>query len=360
MTRPLQGIATTIARWQVHHGRHGLPWQGTTDVYRIWLSEVMLQQTQVVTVTPYYQRFLDRFPDVDALARATLDDVMPYWAGLGYYSRARNLHACARHVAHTLGGRFPDTAAGLAQLPGIGRSTAASIAAFAWGERRAILDGNVRRVFSRYFAVRTPPGAATDRSLWDLAQGVIDADGERFDMRRYNQGLMDVGATVCTPRTPDCTACPLAEGCQARRLGLQGDLPLRRARKPVPRRECVMLVLQCQDRVLLQRQPPSGIWGGLWSLPRFDTEADMHHWLAARQPEVAMPAHCTGRLAPLDHVFTHFRLRIHPHHHHISHCAVRQPDCGTEAWHRLDDAHHAGLPAPVATLLGGLTDQAGR
>src|SRR5690625_2663221 len=281
-TQGLDSLAETVVAWQRQHGRHHLPWQGTADPYRIWLSEIMLQQTQVATVIPYYQRFLERFPDVAALARAELDDVMPYWAGLGYYARARNLHRCARTIMTHHDGRFPSTAAALAELPGIGRSTAAAIAAFTRGERSPIMDGNVKRVFTRYFGIFGDPARrAVETVLWDMAQAAMDRAGSKLDVRRYTQGLMDLGATVCTRGTPRCDACPLTRDCYARRHDAQAELPQRRARKTLPERDCQMLILQHRDHVLLQRQPATGIWGGLWSLPAFDDrqqlEAALNH-----------------------------------------------------------------------------------
>src|SRR5690606_35431280 len=206
-----------IVAWQRSHGRHGLPWQGTQDPYRIWLSEIMLQQTQVATVIPYYQRFLERFPDVAALAQATQDEVMPYWAGLGYYARARNLHRCAQEICQNWNGSFPPSADEIMQLPGIGRSTAAAIAAFAYGQRSPIMDGNVKRVFTRYFGIFGDPAVrATEKSLWETAQAVVDAAAPDLDMTAYTQGLMDLGSSHCARSRPDCPACPLAAHCYAR------------------------------------------------------------------------------------------------------------------------------------------------
>ena len=227
-------FAFRIATWQARSGRQGLPWQGTTDPYRIWLSEIMLQQTQVGTVIPYYLRFLERFPDIAALAAASQEEVMPYWAGLGYYARARNLHRCAQAVAAGWSGRFPPTAEQIACLPGIGRSTAAAIAAFAYGERSPILDGNVKRVFTRHFGIEGDPSRrAVDQRLWELADAQVAA-APGLNMPAYTQGLMDLGATLCTRGKPECGQCPVADTCVARRDGRQADRGDQVVRRVVP------------------------------------------------------------------------------------------------------------------------------
>lgn len=341
--------ASRIAAWQRRAGRHGLPWQRTRDPYRIWLSEIMLQQTQAATVVPYYERFLALFPTVVDLADAPQDAVLRAWAGLGYYARARNLHRCAQVLRDEHGGRFPATAAELARLPGIGPSTAAAVAAFAYGERAPILDGNVRRVLARYFAVEGDPAAArTVRRLWEHARALIDAAPAGLDMAAYTQGQMDLGATICTRTRPDCARCPLAPDCQARIRNRQDELPTPRARRAQPLRHCWMLIAECDGRVLLERRPDTGIWGGLWTLPQFEDAA-------------ALEAACAGlaaagtplALAAIDHVFTHFRLRIQP-------CWLRLPGAAPtaagegRAWAPIGNLDAHGMPAPVARLLAGL------
>lgn len=342
-------LATSVAAWQERHGRHHLPWQGTHDPYRIWLSEIMLQQTQVATVIPYYQRFLERFPTVLALAEASQDDVMPYWAGLGYYARARNLHRCAQTVRDTHEGQFPSTSRELATLPGIGRSTAASIAAFAYGERSPIMDGNVKRVFTRFFGIY---GETTRRAvevvLWDTATQTLEQAPDTLDIRRYTQGLMDLGSSVCTRRNPDCPACPLQTDCYARRHDAQHSLPQPRRRKPVPERHCTMLILENDGHVLLQQQPSPGIWGGLWSLPRFDDASELEALLARQQ--IATVA---GRsLEPLVHTFSHFRLHIDARHLILQSAPACVSDAALpEVWRPLGHVPDTALPAPVRTLL---------
>ena len=348
----LDTLATSIVSWQAQHGRHHLPWQGTTDPYRIWLSEIMLQQTQVATVIGYYKRFLERFPSVSALAQANQDDVMPYWAGLGYYARARNLHRCAQTVHTVYGGTFPSPSAELATLPGIGRSTAAAIAAFAYGERSPIMDGNVKRVFTRYFGIY---GDTTRRGvetiLWETAQSAVDQAPENLDIRRYTQGLMDLGATLCTRRNPDCDNCPIRAECYAQRHTVQHSLPQRPVRKALPQRHCAMLILEHENSILLQQQPSPGIWGGLWSLPKFDDTDHMHAVLTHWQVRDAY----THAVEALTHTFSHFKLHIQPQHVVVKTLAPQLSEhMPTHIWTPVDQLAKTALPAPVKTLLDKL------
>ena len=343
-------FASRIAAWQARSGRHDLPWQGTTDPYCIWLSEIMLQQTQVSTVIPYYLRFLERFPDVAALAAASQEEVMPYWAGLGYYARARNLHKCAQTVAADWGGRFPPTAEQISGLSGIGRSTAAAIAAFAYGERSPILDGNVKRVFTRHFGIEGDPAKrAVDQKLWELAEAQVAA-APGLDMPAYTQGLMDLGATLCTRGKPACGLCPVTDTCVARRDGRQAELPTPKARKAVPERETAMLVLAREGRVLLRQRPSPGIWGGLWSLPEFDADGDP---LAATRALGLEPAQ-HYRLADFTHVFTHYRLHVRPWLVFVQKHAALREDIQIERWIAARELTDAALPAPVKKLLTGI------
>uniref|UniRef100_UPI00333FB0A1 A/G-specific adenine glycosylase n=1 Tax=Castellaniella defragrans TaxID=75697 RepID=UPI00333FB0A1 len=354
MTDATGGAAQRIARWQQRAGRHHLPWQGTHDPYRIWLSEIMLQQTQAATVAPYYQRFLAAFPDVRALADAPADAVMRAWAGLGYYARARNLQRCAQVVRDHYAGRFPETPEALAQLPGIGPSTAAAIAAFATGARHPILDGNVRRVLARYFAIEGDPASGpVIRQLWEHAQALLDAAPPDLDMRAYTQGQMDLGAMICTRRKPDCAQCPLAADCQARIQGRQHALPSPRARRERPERDGLMLILEHGDRLLLRKRPATGIWGGLWSLPQFDTPAGLRAACAALAPGADAPQ----ALACFAHDFTHFRLHIAPWRLRCNQ-APGEPAPG-DAWIPVTGLDRLGLPTPVARLLAGLYPAAG-
>jgi A/G-specific adenine glycosylase len=341
-------FSARLIEWQRLHGRHDLPWQGTREPYRIWLAEVMLQQTQVATVIPYFLRFIGRFADVRALAAAPADAVMAAWAGLGYYGRARNLHRCAQVIVAEHGGVFPRTAAALAQLPGIGRSTAAAIAAFAYGERAAILDGNVRRVFARHFGVDGDPAAtATQRRLWQIADELLPAGS----IEAYTQGLMDLGATLCTPRRPRCPACPLAETCVAARSGRVHELPApRRVRRRPLRSATLILAYDRAGAVLLERRAPTGIWGGLLSLPQFDADLSDDEVAARLEQRFAVRGRVVGRQAATLHEFTHFTLQMQPCL--VDVVAARQAgDAGEHLWLHPHELEAAALPAPVRRLL---------
>ncbi len=341
-------FAERIVTWQRQHGRHALPWQNTHDPYRIWLSEIMLQQTQVSTVIPYYTRFLENFPTVADLAAAPAETVMGLWAGLGYYARARNLHACAKRVVSDWGGRFPPDAASIETLPGIGRSTAAAIASFAYGERAPILDGNVKRVFARHFGIEGDPTTrAVELRMWQRAIEMLPPPGEHAEaaMRSYTQGLMDLGATVCRRGDPDCGVCPVRETCVALREARQAELPTPRARKAIPEREVGMLLIEHEGALLLQRRPPTGIWGGLLSLPEF-TGTDARAACTA----LGVATQHVDALAPLTHTFTHFKLHITPW---VAQAVGERPQEAGE-WCAIDALDDAALPAPVRKLVDAL------
>jgi A/G-specific adenine glycosylase len=344
MTAP-SSFHQRVVAWQRVHGRHGLPWQGTRDAYRIWLSEVMLQQTQVATVLPYYQRFLERFPDVAALAAADEGDVMALWSGLGYYARARNLHRAAREVVERFGGRFPATFDELVTLPGVGRSTAAAIAAFASRERRAILDGNVRRVLARHAAIAgDPSSSAVLASLWQVAESRLpDAAG----IEAYTQGMMDLGADVCLTRAPLCLTCPVAEDCVARIEGRIGELPGKKKKREARRRRVAMLVVLSRGEVLLERRPPSGIWGGLWSLPEAAADAVPESVLAS---EWGLQAAKVEAVPGFEHAFTHFTLEVVPWRVTLAK-GGRLAESRQASWLPLADVAGAALPSPVKKLL---------
>lgn len=341
-TGPAQ-LAPLVVRWQRRHGRHDLPWQGSRDPYRVWLSEVMLQQTQVATVLAYYERFVQRFPSVQALAAARLDDVLALWSGLGYYSRARNLHRCAQAVVAEHGGRFPGCSVQLAQLPGIGRSTAAAIAAFCFGERAAILDGNVKRVLARWLAFEGDLAqAAPLRALWAHAEALLPA--RHVDV--YTQGLMDLGATVCAVRRPACEACPLRAGCQAHQQGQPERYPLKTRRAQRGERENALLWLQRGNRHWLVQRPHKGVWAGLWSLPEYPTRATLQQ-LSATWPG-------SGQWLPvIQHALTHFDWTLQPLHWTLPARAKPLPELGAGRWLSLQQALALGLPAPVRRLLQG-------
>ncbi|WP_332670155.1 A/G-specific adenine glycosylase [Aromatoleum sp.] len=345
-------FARRLIDWHRDQGRHDLPWQRTNDPYRVWLSEIMLQQTQVDTVIPYYARFLARFPDLAALAAAPLDDVLALWSGLGYYARARNLHKAAVAVIDVHGGRFPSRAAAIAELPGIGRSTAAAIAAFSFGERAAILDGNVKRVLCRAFGVDGFPGErAVEARLWALAESLLPA----ADVGTYVQAQMDLGATVCTRGRPACDRCPLVDICVARREDRVDSLPAARPRKAVPQRHVRVAVIHSDGRVLLERRPPAGIWGGLLALPEIpESETVPARWVEAR---FGLAPRTSVALPPLNHAFTHFRLEIAAIRFEVGGGRVVADD--THRWIALADLESAGLPTPVRRILNGCVAEPG-
>jgi A/G-specific adenine glycosylase len=325
-----------------------MPWQGTRDAYRIWLSEIMLQQTQVATVTPYYERFVARFPDVRALAAASEEGVMALWSGLGYYARARNLHRAAQEVVAQHGGVFPVRSVALVELPGIGRSTAAAIAAFSSGERGAILDGNVRRVLARHAGIAGAPAqAATLSRLWSAAEARLPDSG----IEAYTQGMMDLGADVCLPRNPHCMLCPVNADCVARIEGRIDELPGKRARAAVKRKRIAMLLVISKGEVLLEKRPPAGIWGGLWSLPEASAGETPREVLAR---DWGIDAAELERLEPFEHAFTHFTLEVEPWRVRIRK-AARLAEGRPATWMPLADIAGAALPAPVKKLLRGQT-----
>jgi len=337
-------FARRLVRWQRAAGRHDLPWQGTRDPYRIWVAEVMLQQTRVDAVIPFYRRFLSRFPDLASLAQAPLDKVLGLWSGLGYYARARNLHEAARRIVEQHGGRFPRDAGSIAALPGLGRSSAAAIAAFAFGSRVAILDGNVRRVLCRAFGVEGFPGRPdVERRLWSLAERLVPARG----IRVYTQALMDLGATVCTRARPACGRCPLVSGCAAAIERRTHELPAPRPAARLPERTSRMLVLLDHGRVLLERRPPAGIWGGLLSLPELPEDGSPEAFCVER---LGCELGELERLPAIRHGFTHFRLVIEP-----LLCLVRTRGmrCAQDGcvWLSRGELAAAALPAPVRRLL---------
>ena len=341
----MSDFAARLVRWHKRHGRHDLPWQNTSDPYRVWLSEIMLQQTQVATVIPYYARFLARFGTLAELAAAPVAEVMALWSGLGYYARARNLHACAQAVMREHGGRFPRGPEAIAQLPGIGRSTANSIATICFGAQAPILDGNVKRVLCRAFGIEGFPGAgAVEKRLWALAAELMPARHGAT----YNQAQMDLGATVCTRSKPRCEKCPLADICVARDTERIADLPEPKPRRTIPQREATLLVLQDGDRVLLETRPPAGIWGGLLSRPELPAGTDAREWVAQRFAcrVVAVPPAPTS----FDHAFSHFRLRITPLLLRVTpgHAAM-EPGL---RWLDLAATAGAALPTPVRRILG--------
>ena len=358
MTRPAGAHdAATLRRrllaWHKRHGRHNLPWQQTHDPYRIWVSEIMLQQTQVSAVIPFYTRFLKRFPDVQSLARARLDTVLHHWTGLGYYARARHLKRAAETIVRDHGGRIPRTLAQVTALPGIGRSTAGAILAFAFDQRHPILDGNVKRVLARLHAIDTPVmQRTTELQLWQLA----DHYTPRARVGVYTQAIMDLGATLCTPRRPDCGRCPFKCDCLAYRSGTPEQYPVRSARKSLPVKQTVMLMIRdTRGRVLLTQRPPAGLWGGLWSFPEC--------------PSPAAAARCCRELLGLDvstaepwpvlrHGFSHFQLDITPIPARLAGTSDVAMENTATVWYNPKRPDTRGLSAPVKQLLQQLRNEA--
>jgi A/G-specific adenine glycosylase len=341
----LSEFAEKIIHWQLQHGRHDLPWQNTRDPYAIWLSEIMLQQTQVSAVIPYYLRFMERFPDITTLASAEQEKVLQYWSGLGYYSRARNLHAAAQQIEAHHGGLFPTDFDSVVALPGIGRSTAAAILSFAFGQAHAILDGNVKRVLARYYGIEGWPGKpAIEKKLWSLAESLLPQQ----DIEPYIQGLMDLGATVCTRSKPDCDTCPLHGQCIAHRDNHTAKLPSPKPRAQLPERHTYMLLLLAGPEILLEKRSPTGIWGGLWSLPEIispeNAVENVHQRFGVETEHV-------GELPLLAHGFTHFRLNITPLVMRVlkPKSEVRQ---GSFIWLDRQEALGSAIPSPIRKLIG--------
>ena len=344
-------LGPALVAWHSRSGRHDLPWQRDRSPYRVWISEIMLQQTQVSTVIPYFERFMSRFPDIAALAAAPIDEVLHLWTGLGYYARARNLHRAAQQVRDLHGGAFPTRFEEVASLPGIGRSTAGAILALSRGERHPILDGNVKRVLARCFGIEgSPAERAVEQRLWALAEAATPAEG----VATYTQAVMDLGATLCTRRKPACVLCPLSEDCSARRSGRQHEIPAPKPRArgtARPSRRCWMLfVRDGEGAVFLERRPERGIWGGLWCAPEFASPTAAVAWA---QGQSAKWGGAPQALVPVAHAFTHFDLEILP----LLLETVRVETPGGLWYNPRGPAGPAaiGLPAPVKALLDGLT-----
>ncbi len=338
-------IAGPLLAWYDRYGRRDLPWQHPRSPYRVWVAEIMLQQTQVATVVDYFERFMQRFPTVAELAEASLDEVLANWAGLGYYARGRNLHHAARIITTRFGGELPGDLTALVRLPGIGRSTAGAILAQAFDQRHAILDGNVKRVLSRYHAVPGWPGRReTERTLWAWAE--FHTPHER--LADYTQAIMDLGATVCRSRRPDCPNCPIAPGCRALALGSVEQFPEKRPKAPMPEKHTAMvLVINNDAQILLERRPPLGIWGGLLSLPEMDENADVR---AFCRETLCCDITDIERGPPYRHTFSHFHLLITPYR------ARFKEFCGVMAderrdWYNLETLNKLGLATPIRRLI---------
>lgn len=344
-----------VVRWYQKHGRKNLPWQQDRTPYRVWISEIMLQQTQVSTVIPYYEKFMQRFPSVVDLANAEQDEVLHYWSGLGYYARARNMHRAAQQVRDKFNGRFPENFDDVLALPGIGRSTAGAILSLACGQRHAILDGNVKRVLARFFMIDGWPGNnAVADTLWQKSDLLTPGDKQ---VSAYNQAMMDIGATICTRSRPQCLLCPVSKWCKSLAGQCQEDYPHKKPRKTLPVRETTMVLLANRNNeILLQRRPPAGIWGGLLGFPEIPAESSVVDWckrnlgLAVAQEE---------QWPLLRHTFSHFHLDITPiivRVHNRSKSKSIMEDQGW-IWYKGDAAPRVGLAAPVKKLLNQFEQQ---
>lgn len=345
----MSDFACDLIAWQKVHGRHDLPWQNTTDPYAIWVSEIMLQQTQVAAVIGYYSKFMQRFPSIASLATASQEEVLQYWSGLGYYSRARNLHHAAISIIDEHDGMFPQDFGSMQSLPGIGRSTAAAIASFAFNQVQTILDGNVKRVLARHFLIEGwPSQPKIEKELWLLAEQLLPAK----QMVAYTQGLMDLGATVCTRSKPKCTACPLNHSCAAYQQQRVHELPTPKPRKAIPEKNTTMLILQHGNNIMLEKRPPVGIWGGLWSFP----EADADEILAIEtivKKRFGISAKTDNALPVLSHAFTHFKLHIQPQPLQVMQLSPHASETG-RIWLSIEAAIGAAIPTPVRKILQSL------
>ena len=342
-------LSEQLLAWYDRHGRHDLPWSTPRTAYQVWISEIMLQQTQVATVIPYFERFMQRFPGFAALAAAPLDDVLHHWSGLGYYARARNLHQAAQKIVAEYGGEFPDSLAQALDLPGIGRSTAGAILALGFDQRHPILDGNVKRVLARYHAIDGwPDSPAIARQLWALA----DHHTPRVRVADYTQAIMDLGATVCTRTRPACARCPLADTCRARLTERVAHLPSPRPRRALPRRMTQFLIIEDpRGAWLLERRPPSGIWGGLWSFPEFSDLTACRTWCATQDFVLLTDF---KSLPAIEHTFTHFHLSITPQYAQVRERAVRCMDSEQWLWYNNAAPAQVGLAKPVGDLIDNL------
>jgi A/G-specific adenine glycosylase len=341
-------FASQVLEWYRRYGRHDLPWQ-KQDAYRVWLSEIMLQQTQVSTVIPYYQNFLEHFPDLKRLANAGIDEVLQHWQGLGYYARARNLHKAAGIIRDQHGGMFPQTIEAVEALPGIGRSTAGAILSFAFGQHWPILDGNVKRVLARCFRVPGWYGQSdTMKQLWYLSESITPA----HNCAEFNQAMMDIGSMVCLKSKPKCEACPLKKMCSSYRHHSQAEYPQKKPKRARPNRRTLMLLHRHEDQVLLWRRPPSGIWGGLWSLPEVDNEAAIELWQQSFLSTVQVSK--TIQQNVIHHQFTHYSLDISLAIIEFESLPGNVSDADNYVWIEIDSLARYGLPTPVRKLLSTL------
>lgn len=344
----MKKINKPLLSWFDQHGRKDLPWQQDKTPYRVWVSEIMLQQTQVSTVIPYYQRFIHKFKSIEALAKAKEDEVLHLWTGLGYYSRARNLHKAAKIIVKQ-GGRFPATLTELIELPGIGRSTAGAILAIAFNKNAPILDGNVKRVLTRFYGITEWPGdKKVEAILWELAEKNTPSDR----VADYTQAIMDLGATLCMRGKPNCLQCPLRTNCKAYALGIEKELPRPKAKKPLPIRLATFCLLRHKNKVFLEKRPSKGIWGGLWSLPEYKGHLEENELLRKFTHRFSVNSVSFKKI--FRHTFSHFHLDILPIHLSIEKISLKMMEDNSQIWYNLDEAQTIGLPAPIKLLLSEL------
>ena len=352
MTDKETDFSRKLLRWFAHHGRKDLPWQKNPTAYRVWVSEIMLQQTQVSAVIPYYQRFMRRFPSLKQLAQAGQDEVLHYWSGLGYYARARNLHKTAQRIRQDHGGRFPRELGQLVALPGIGRSTAGAILALAFGQCHPILDGNVKRVLTRYYAIEGwPEQRSVNTRLWALAERLTPPQNPGA----YTQAIMDLGATVCRRSSPVCAQCPLRTGCAACRAARVSEFPYPKPKRRLPLRHTRMLVLvNTKGQVLLQKRPPAGIWGGLWSLPECASAQQAETWCAQ---QTGLQTGSLVELPQVLHVFSHFQLAITPVRIDVLRCQQQVMEVDGFLWYNSGSKPKIGMAAPVKRIIRAVLQQ---
>jgi len=335
-----------VLTWFDKHGRKHLPWQQNITPYRVWISEIMLQQTQVTTVIPYYERFMQRFPSIQSLAEAPTDDVLHHWTGLGYYARARNLHKAAQAIVTDHSGVFPTQIDDVVALPGIGRSTAGAILSIASGQAHPILDGNVKRVLARFFAIAGWPGKkSVESELWEKATQLTPSKRTGH----YTQAMMDLGATLCTRTRPKCDDCPVQQSCLAYAQGLQSEYPGKKPKKTLPVKTAHLVALQFANRVWMQQRPPSGLWGGLWSFYQQETQEYAFDWL--KQWDLADEP---SKFAEFRHTFSHFHLDITVWHCQLQTADTRLVNEGNSSWVALDEPESIGLAAPTKRILDAL------
>ncbi len=341
-------LSQPLLRWFDKHGRKSLPWQQNPTPYRVWVSEVMLQQTQVATVIPYYQRFMTHFPDIESLANAELDSVLSLWSGLGYYARGRNLHAAAKRIQELHGGLFPYQREAVEALPGIGRSTAAAILSLSTGERHAILDGNVKRVLARCFAIEGWPGkSSVQKRLWQLAETFTPTQR----VAAYNQAIMDLGATCCTRSRPKCINCPLSNICMALKQALVESLPTAKPSKKRPIRNIqILMIKNGRGEILLEKRPPSGIWGGLWSLPEAMNNERADHWC---NEQLGLQVELLEEWPIRRHTFSHFHLDMRPQLLQLKSNPGQINEDDHRIWYKMQQTH--GLATPIARLVKELS-----